>query len=170
MRSPHHLTPTRCLVCLSLLLLIALGAPIAAQDSGAPPAREAAPAEKPEEATFQVVINADNPTAEMAASRIARIFLKKLRRWDNDVRARPVNLGAKSPTRAAFTRSVHGKSVSAIQSLWQRYVFAGRDEPPPEMASEQEVLGFVLGDPGAIGYVAAGVELPDGVKELKIIP
>ncbi len=146
------------------------GSPAAAALQGSAGARDATRASSDEQATFQVIIHADNPTVEMEAARISRIFRKKVKRWDHDVRILPVDLYLKSPVRKAFTGSVHGKSVTAIHSLWTRMIFAGTDIPPDEKASEEEVVDFVRVNPGAIGYVAGDVELPSGVKELKITP
>lgn len=161
-----------------LLLLVVVGTPLTAQEPPPtetrqpPPARAQSsppPPAKPKDGmTFQVVINGANPTTEMTASKVAKMFLKKDKRWDHGVRALPVDLEARHPVRKAFTKSVHRKTVTAIQSLWQRYIFSGRDVPPDQKASEQEVLAFVRSNPGAIGYVAAETSLGAGVKKLEI--
>ena len=143
---------------LALLALAVLGPGITAQEP---------PADKPAE-TFQVVIHADNPTTELPAAKVAKMFLKKLKRWDHGVRVRPIDLGFKSPVRKAFTRSVHGKSVTAIKSYWQRMIFGRGEVPPEEMADDDDVLEFVRANPGAIGYVAAETALGDGVKKLEV--
>ena len=71
------------------------------------------------------------------------------------------------PARAVFTKIVHGKPVSAIASYWQQQIFAGREVPPAEKAGDAAVLAFVKANPGAIGYISAGVTA-DGVKLLTI--
>lgn len=73
-----------------------------------------------------------------------------------------------SVARRDFTREVHGKDVSAIKSYWQKLIFSGRATPPSEMRSEQDVVDFVRGRKGAIGYVSAGTALGRGVKVLQI--
>ena len=143
-----------------LPLVLLLGTSITAQEPAAVVAEE--------EASFQVVVNDQNPTAELPANRVARMFLKKLKRWDNGVRVRPIDLEVGSTIREAFTRSVHGKSVTAIKSFWQRMIFSGRDVPPEEKQTEREILDFVRAHPGAIGYVAADTPLGDGVKKLDV--
>ena len=120
-----------------------------------------------QDTTFQVVIHAENPTTELAAATVARMFLKKHKRWDHGVLVEPVDLEAKSPIRKVFTKSVHGKSVTAIKSFWQRMIFSGRASPPPAVTSDLEVLDYVRRHPGAVGYVA--VETPLG-QEIKILP
>lgn len=119
---------------------------------------------------FQVIVNTANPTESMEASTVAKIFLKKVRRWDHDESITPIDLGPKDPVRKTFTKAVHGKSVTAIKSFWQRMIFSARGQPPEEKASAEDVVEFVRSTPGAIGYVAADTELGEDVKELKITP
>lgn len=121
-----------------------------------------------EGSAFKVVVNTANPATAESKSTLSKIFLKKVREWDNKEKVNPYDLDEKSEARKAFSDAVHGKSVSAIKSYWQRMIFSGRDVPPDEVASEADVLKKVAADKGAIGYVAAKTPLPDGVKELKV--
>lgn len=121
-----------------------------------------------EGSAFKVVVNTANPASAESKSTLSKIFLKKVREWDNKEKVNPYDLDEKSEARKAFSDAVHGKSVSAIKSYWQRMIFSGRDVPPDEVASEADVLKKVAADKGAIGYVAAKTPLPDGVKELKV--
>jgi len=129
------------------------------------PAQEE-PAEETKE--YQVIIHTDNPVVEMSAKDIAKLFLRKIKRWDHDKLALPVDLRADHPARVAFTTHVHNKSVSAIQSYWQRMIFSGRGEPPREVGDEAEALAYVRANAGAIGYVSGDTPLGAGVKVLKI--
>ncbi|MCP4661581.1 MAG: hypothetical protein GY856_39780 [bacterium] len=122
-----------------------------------------------QEATgFKVVINADNPTIELEKKKVAKMFLKRLPRWDDDEHVMPVDQMQESLVRQAFSKSVHGKSVSMIKSYWQRMIFSGREVPPEEVATDAQVLEFVRREPGGIGYVAEDAELGSGVKELTV--
>lgn len=145
----------------ALLVSLALGAltlPVAFDD----------PAQAQEGAAYKVVVNAANPASAESKSTLSKIFLKKVREWDNKEKVNPYDLDEKSEARKAFSDAVHGKSVSAIKSYWQRMIFSGRDVPPDEIASEADLLKKVAADKGAIGYVAGKTPLPDGVKELKV--
>ncbi len=183
-RGPEHgvraRSPLRLLVLAAGALLWLLGPTLAAQERPAQAgsravagADDADRAASRDGASFRVIIHVDNPTVTMEAAKVSRMFRKKLRRWegwDNRIRALPVDLGFKNPIRNAFTRSVHGTSVTAVKSFWQRMIFMGRDVPPEEKESEQQVLDYVRANPGAIGYVAAETTLPSGVMEIKITP
>jgi hypothetical protein len=46
-----------------------------------------------------------------------------------------------------------------VKAYWQQRIFSGRDVPPPEFATDQEVVAYVLAHEGAVGYVSPGAEL-----------
>lgn len=117
---------------------------------------------------YKIVVNAANTSPGESKSTLGKIFLKKVREWDDKQKVTPYDLDDKSETRKAFSEGVHGKSVSAIKSYWQRMIFSGRDVPPDEIATEADLLKRVAADKGAIGYVSAKSALPEGVKELKV--
>ena len=80
----------------------------------------------------------------------------------------PVDLSANSPVREAFSLAIHERDVNAVKSYWQRQIFSGRGVPPPEKASDSEVLAFVRANPGAVGYVSSGTAVGSGVKVLEV--
>ncbi len=135
---------------LSLLLLAA-----------APPALAEGPG-------FQVVVNASNPAQSITRRELSDMFLKKLTRWPDGTTVEPVEPPEKSRTRAYFLSDVMGgKSALALKTFWQKRVFSGRDTPPVEKASDEEVVAFVKANPGAIGYVAPSAAVA-GVKVLEL--
>jgi hypothetical protein len=54
-----------------------------------------------------------------------------------------------------------------VRSYWQQRIFSGRDVPPPELDSDDAVIGFVSKYAGAVGYVSGAAKLV-GVRELGI--
>jgi ABC-type phosphate transport system substrate-binding protein len=116
---------------------------------------------------FEVIVNAANPVAALPADEVSRYFLHKSLQWPNGTKVAAVDLVEDAPARAVFSRAVHQKTTSAVKAYWQRLIFAGRDVPPPEKPSA-EVVGYVRSNLGAIGYVAPGTPLGDGVKVLKL--
>lgn len=121
-----------------------------------------------QDATFRVIVNANVQESEIEAKQLSKIFLKKVKRWDDDTTAVVFDLTAESEIRNVFSRAVHRKSISAIKSYWQRMIFSGRDVAPDELDSEQAMVERVASTPGAVGYVSQAVDLPDGVKILEI--
>jgi ABC-type phosphate transport system substrate-binding protein len=145
-------------------LAAALGAvALAARPAdGAPAARPAAgPA-------FVVVVHATNPSAALPRDQVARLFLRKVKRWPNGAPAEPVDLAPGAPARDQFTRAVLGKSVATVRAYWQQRIFSGAEVPPPEKAGEADALDFVRTHPGAVTYVSGAAALPPGVRPLDV--
>lgn len=117
---------------------------------------------------FKLVINAGNPATAETKATLSKLFLKKVREWGDKQKVTAYDLDEKSDARRAFSDAIHGKSVTAIKSYWQRMIFSGRDVPPDEIASEADLLRRIATERGAIGYVSAKTPLPEGVKELKV--
>ncbi len=119
---------------------------------------------------FTVIVNAANPLASMPRDDVAKLFLKKTVSWQSGQAASPVELPAAAKAREAFARTVLNKSIPQVKSYWQQQIFSGRDVPPPEKQSENDVVAFVRSNPGAIGYVSKGVDIGRGVKALTVAP
>ena len=117
---------------------------------------------------FRVVVHPDNPTAEMTAPQLSRLFLKKTPRWPDGRQVQPVEPAAPR-LRERFAAAVHEKSVGAVKSYWNQLIFSGREVPPLEKPDDAGVLAFVRAAPGAIGYVSPGADLT-GVKVLAVKP
>ena len=108
--------------------------------------------------SFVVVVNAGNSASSIPRQELARIFLKKISRFDDGSAALPVDQSVGTPVREAFTRSVLASEgmgqISAVQSFWLQQVYSGRNTPPAVKSGDSEVLAFVEANPGAIGYLS----------------
>ncbi|HWE44157.1 MAG TPA: hypothetical protein VG432_16770 [Gemmatimonadaceae bacterium] len=119
---------------------------------------------------FTVIVNASNPVSSMPRDEVARLFLKKTVAWQSGKTVAPVELPPAAKAREAFARTVLNKSIAQVKSYWQQQIFSGRDVPPPEKRTENDVVAFVRSNPGAIGYVSKGVDIGRGVKALSVSP
>jgi hypothetical protein len=124
-----------------------------------------APADEPR---YWVIVHPDNPSITLRRDVVSRLFLKKITRWSDGRTAVPVDLVESAPARDAFSRDVHRRPTTAIKKYWQQMVFSGKSAPPPEVATEEDVLDMVRSDPAAIGYVSDEVTL-HGVKIVDIL-
>jgi ABC-type phosphate transport system substrate-binding protein len=122
----------------------------------APPAL-AQPATKAD--VYRIIVNPQNPLVSMDRELMAQTFLKKVTTWSHGGVVRPVDLRPDSPARRKFSEDVLGRSVAAVRSYWLQIIFAGRGVPPPELKSDDEVVGYVLKETGAIGYVSSHTDL-----------
>ncbi len=126
------------------------------------------PAAGDETVAFKVVVHADNPTISLPASKVARLFMKKVRRWDDGAPVVPIDQSADSRVRQAFSRQIHGRSTTSVLSYWQRQILSDRATPPQEVASDAQVQDLLEDEPGAIGYVSADAGLRLSLRVLEI--
>ena len=117
---------------------------------------------------FVIIVNSNNTTQSMSKQQLSRCFMKQTATWASGVPVLPVDQAASAAIREEFSKEIMGRDVSAVKSFWQRQIFSGRSVPPPEKASDGEVIMFVTANAGAIGYVSVGTSLGSDVKALSV--
>lgn len=140
-------------IVLTLLILAASAAGVLAQQGPA--------------ARYRVIVNPENRIGEVDRKFLADAFLKRTTRWNHLELIRPVDLRPDSTARKAFSEEILRRSVGAVRNYWQQLVFSGRDVPPPELNTDEDVIKYVLKFPAAIGYVSAAADL-QGAKVLNV--
>jgi ABC-type phosphate transport system substrate-binding protein len=118
--------------------------------------------------SFTLVAHPSVEGSEITRALLAEIYRKDVVRWGNQQRILPVDQSSIAAVREAFTREVLGQSLGEVQEFWNQRLSTNRQMPPVTRGSDEEVLTYVAEHRGAIGYVAAGVELPDGIKILTL--
>ncbi len=127
-------------------------------------------AQESDSQTFRVIVHQTNPLDSIPSDDLARIFMKKRSSWEGwEKSTLPIDRPNDLELRKTFSRTIHGKSMSALNNYWQRMIFSGRGVPPDTLNGDLQVFNAILANPGAVSYVAADAKLPDGVKELKIM-
>ncbi len=116
---------------------------------------------------FRVIVHPSNPVASVDRKFLADAFFKKTTRWSHDEVIRPVDQRSDSAARNRFSEEVLRRSVDAVRNYWQQIIFSGRDVPPPELDSDEEVVKYVLKHHGALGYVSGGANL-NGAKVVTV--
>ena len=106
--------------------------------------------------SYKVIVNSSNNISSVSKSELSDLFLKKKAKWTNGQAVSPVDQSAKASVRESFSQDILGKSVGAIKSYWQQFVFAGKGTPPVEKNNDSEVLEYVKNNAGAVGYVSSG--------------
>jgi ABC-type phosphate transport system substrate-binding protein len=127
-----------------------------------------APAAESSDASFQVIAHPGVSGTTVSKDVVAGIFLKRVQRWGDGQPIEPVDLTAASPVREAFSSEMLGMPVAGVRNYWMERMGKGV-WPPRIKEADDEVIGYVAGHPGGIGYVAAGTPLPATVKVLKVL-
>lgn len=123
----------------------------------------------PPEARFVLIANSANAVSMLQRHEASKLFLGKHTKWPNGAAAQPVDLVESSAVRRRFSADVHGMGVQNVKSFWQKAVSSGKGEPPPERATDADVIAFVKANPNALGYVGSATAA-DGVKILTVTP
>ena len=100
-----------------------------------------------------VIVNAENSLNNITAEGVERIFLKKAKRFENDLNAEPIALAEGSKQRTSFNKLVLQRDEQQLKYYWSRKMFSGGDRPPGMVNSEAEVVALVAQKQEAIGYV-----------------
>jgi|HubBroStandDraft_2_1064218.scaffolds.fasta_scaffold349615_2 ABC-type phosphate transport system substrate-binding protein len=138
----------RLVVCAALVLVLGIG--LVARASAESPSSE-----------FIVVVNRQNAATSLSREFLADAFLKKASHWDGGETIRTVDQRADSSARNAFSSSVLKRTVRAVRNYWQQRIFSGGDLPPPELDSDDAVVGYVARYRGGVGYVSRSANLGD---------
>jgi ABC-type phosphate transport system substrate-binding protein len=116
---------------------------------------------------YRVIVHPENPNTSLAREFLIDAFLKRTTRWGDGETIRPVDQRSDSAVRRRFSESVLQRSVAAVKSYWQQRIFSGRELPPPELDSDEAVVGYVLKHRGAVGYVSGAAKL-DRAKVVQV--
>lgn len=72
------------------------------------------------------------------------------------------------PIRNAFYQHLIRKNALQTRAHWSRMVFTGRARPPVETSGHEAMIGAILADPNAIGYLPAEF-VPDSLRTLLVV-
>ena len=117
--------------------------------------------------SYKVIVNQDNPVSQLTKDKVSKLLLKKTTKWENGDKVEPIDLKTDSNIRKSLSKTVHGKSVSAIKAYWQKKIFSGKGIPPAEKKNDADVISYVKAKSGGIGYVSLNTNT-NGVKVVKI--
>ncbi len=116
-----------------------------------------APSSAADGVTFVVIANPKSGITEIDRDQLREIYLKKVTEVAGEG-VHPVDLTTRFPIRDEFIHDVIRKTPSQLKRYWSQQIFTGKGVPPPEAESPAAVIAYVLGHPGAIGYVPQGVD------------
>lgn len=98
-----------------------------------------------------------NTSVNLTAAEVRDVFLGE-KQFSGSVKLTPVD---NSAAQSAFLQQVLQMDADKYASIWAKRSFRDGMNPPEVKSSDAEVIGFVKGNPGAVGYVTAPA---DGVK------
>jgi len=116
---------------------------------------------------YKVIVNPSNPITWIDQGFLRNAYLKKEIEWADGRTILPVDLVTKFSVRDLFTREVLKKTSAQLRNYWNQRIFSGQGAPPPEADVSASVIAYVLGHPGAVGYLPAELD-PGGAKVIEV--
>jgi ABC-type phosphate transport system substrate-binding protein len=113
-----------------------------------------------------VIVNKGVSESVMDASTLQRIYLGRKTTWSNGETIVPVTLH-KGPVHREFIENVLNKTTTQFTLYWKQMIFTGKGLPPKSFESEADVVDFVSGVSGGIGYIDSATT-HDGVKVVQM--
>jgi ABC-type phosphate transport system substrate-binding protein len=117
--------------------------------------------------SFKVIVNTRMTGRAVSRETLAQVYLGQVERWGDGKAIAAVDLSTTSPVRAAFSQAVLGMSVLAVRQHWTRTIASGH-VPPMARSTDEDVIAFVSGRTGGVGYVSADAVLPDSVRAIAV--
>ncbi len=114
-----------------------------------------------------VIGNRSVPVSTLSLSEVQRIYLGKMKVWDNGIKVFFVKMG-KGETSDRFLKHYVKKNPSVYKKFWKKQVFTGGGKPPKEFKKEKDLVKYVSETKGAVGYISSK-SYTDSVKILSVM-
>ncbi len=105
-------------------------------------------------AEIAIIVHPSNNNAVDEAA-LSKIYLGREKSFADGSSVIPMSLVENSPASNEFNEKVIKKSSSQLKAYWSKLVFTGKGTPPKEVATDEEMVKLVAGNPSLIGYVDA---------------
>lgn len=119
------------------------------------------------EAQETVLIGNANVSDTLKAEEVKQIFLGKKTRWADNSNIHFV-LFNKKDVYEAFVKNYVGKTYSQYRNYWKKQVFSGKGRMPKSFKNLNEMLEYLAGTEGSIGFMPLQEIEHDAVKILRI--
>ena len=113
-------------------------------------------------ADVAVVVNKSN-AVELSKGKIKRVFLKKIKTFENGNEIRVASMAEGHPVSTEFNARVLGRTASKLKAYWAKLTFTGQVKPMEYADSSEEMIEKVKSDPNMIAYIDAS-KVTDDVR------
>lgn len=124
---------------LSLVLIMVLWQPVYAED-------------------VKVIANPSVPEAILSQDIIKAVFLGNRTTWSDGCSVEFVTL-VSGDVHKAFLKKFVEKTPIQFSTYWKRQVYTGKGFSPKTFATEKELIDYVAGHEGTVGYVSGAADV-----------
>lgn len=115
-------------------------------------------------ADVAIIVNKAN-AVELSKGKIKRVFLKKIKSFNDGSEIKVANLPDIHPITTQFNGKVLGRTASKLKSYWSKLSFTGSATLPEVVENSAAAIDFVKLNTAAIAYIDAS-KVTDDVKVL----
>lgn len=146
----------------ALLLGLFLALPVAAQEPAPAPVPVPAAAPASFSGAVSVIVHPEVKLDEATPAKIRKYYLKMAPAFPGGVKVATVDFKDGSGLRNTFCDKVLGWSPEEVERYWIERQYQTSDAAPEKLASDAEVIAWVAGHPGGIGFVHKEAVPADG--------
>lgn len=103
-----------------------------------------------------MIVNRANPINDISSELLKKFYTGEEITWPGGERVALVELKDNNPLTAYFSDTVLHVDLQRKAQMWAVKAFGSDVKPPYKYSSEVAVVGFVSGNPNAMGYVSPG--------------
>lgn len=101
-----------------------------------------------------LIANPSVTLSSLSKDAVNLIFLGKQQKWDDDQKIFVATL-KRGEVHTSFLETYINKTPSKYSSFWKLAIVAGTGYPPKAFETEAELITYVAGKKGAIGYISS---------------
>lgn len=109
------------------------------------------------DSNVKVIANASVDVSVLSPSQLRRIFSMRQTTWPNGDTIRVVVMRNDNPLHEKLCKDVLGVFPYQMERQWNRLAFSGLGDLPVVVENELQMLEYIRGHRGAVGYVTQGL-------------
>tara|TARA_R110002049_G_scaffold136045_3_gene295684 strand:+ start:282 stop:812 length:531 start_codon:yes stop_codon:yes gene_type:complete len=110
-----------------------------------------------------VVVSAQSEVGQLQRVNVENIFFGRNYSFPSGADAIPLDLDEGSAERDEFYIKLAGRTAAQVKAFWAKLIFTGRGRPPAIANDEEDLIGRLIANPNAIGYIDSS-NVDDRVK------
>ncbi|GAB1445690.1 hypothetical protein MASR2M41_14050 [Flammeovirgaceae bacterium] len=109
----------------------------------------------PAASEIAVIVNNENTVDKLTPGEVKLYWLRKIKkRWpDINKNIKPADRKSKCSEQDTFYESVLGMSANDVETYFTQKQYENAEKPQDKFSSDDSIIDFVAGEPGAIGFV-----------------
>lgn len=125
----------------------------------------------PAPSDIAIIVNNENTIDKLTVGEAKLYWLRKIKkRWpDINKNIKPADRKSKCSEQDAFYTAVLGMSASDVETYFTQKQYENAEKPQDKVSSDDAMIDFVAGEPGAIGFVNVSSLTAEAKSKVKVV-